>query len=125
MNNTAKILVIDDDPDISNMLKLMLEFKGYIVTTLDNGKKIPDALASDSYQLIILDILLEGQNGDELCRELKKSEQFSSIPVLMFSAMPDGNRIARNAGADDFIEKPFEMDHILEKIRSLTGIHVE
>jgi DNA-binding response OmpR family regulator len=125
MSNKMKILIVDDDPDISNMLQLMLEFKGYTVTLLNEGKNIIDTLASGSYRLIILDILLTGPNGDELCRQIKKDDRFSSIPVLMFSAMPDGKQIAMGAGADDFIEKPFEMEHILEKVRSLTEIAAE
>lgn len=121
MNSNINILVIDDDPDIGSMMKMMLEFKGYAVTLVSRVDKIPELLSAGSYQLLILDMLIAGENGNDLCRTLKGDERFSAIPILMFSAMPNGGEAALESGANDFIAKPFDMYAMLGKISALTG----
>lgn len=120
MNNNINIIVVDDDPDIGSMMKMMLEFKGYAVTLVSRVDKIPELLSAGSYQLLILDMLIAGENGNDLCRSLKSDERFSAIPILMFSAMPNGGEAALESGANDFIAKPFDMYAMLEKVSALT-----
>jgi DNA-binding response OmpR family regulator len=116
MNNGLNILVVDDDQDIADMLKMMLQFKGYNVTVVNRADNINPTLTANSFQLIILDMLIGSDSGLDVCRALKADERFAPIPILMFSAMPDGGKLAVAAGADDFIAKPFTMHVILEKI---------
>jgi DNA-binding response OmpR family regulator len=116
MDPNAKILVVDDDPDISMMLKLMLEFKGYSVRTADRKEEIYRVLESDTIGLIIMDMLLSGVNGTDICTELKQNRDISHIPVMMISAHPNAQEICKQAGANDFISKPFDMQDILSKI---------
>ncbi|HOZ77289.1 MAG TPA: response regulator [Ferruginibacter sp.] len=119
MNAKENIVILDDDEDIGQMLKMMLEFKNYNVTLINRVDKIIPALKSQQYQLLILDMLIAGDNGCDLCRALKKNEALSPLPVLMFSALPDGKNKAMDAGADDFIAKPFDMESMLSKVTIL------
>lgn len=114
-----KILVIDDDPDISMMLRLMLEYKGYTVNTTDRPEETQSFLRDNPVDLIIMDMLLSGTNGTDICTTLKQDKATRSIPVMMISAHPNAKEICLNAGADDFISKPFDMQDILTKISRL------
>jgi len=73
MNRNTKILVLDDDPDIGTMIKMMLEYKGYTVTVSDRAIQAKEALRSNNIDLIIMDMLLSGVNGTDLCTDLKKN----------------------------------------------------
>jgi DNA-binding response OmpR family regulator len=118
-NKEALILVVDDDPDISMMLKMMLEYKGYKVITAERADEIFQAITSHSFNLIIMDMLLSGINGTDICLQLKGKEDTSAIPVMMISAHPNAKDLCLQAGANDFIAKPFDMDDILSTIGRL------
>ena len=116
MQNDLLILVIDDDPDICTMIKMVLEYHGYSATDADGEEKTKKILLSEPVDLIIMDMLLSGLDGTDMCRHLKQDEKTSSIPILMFSAHPNAKEICLKAGADDFISKPFEMNDLMDKI---------
>jgi two-component system alkaline phosphatase synthesis response regulator PhoP len=115
------ILVVDDDPDISMMLRLMLEYKGYTVKTADRQEDIYRVLDSHSIDLIIMDMLLSGVNGTDICQSLKQNKEYGRVPLMMISAHPNAKDICQEAGADDFISKPFDMQDILSKIELHTS----
>jgi DNA-binding response OmpR family regulator len=119
MNKKEKILVLDDDPDIGTMIKMMLEYKGYSVTVSDRAEQANEILRTDEVDLIIMDMLLSGVNGTDLCSELKKDSSLAHTPVIMISAHPNAKEICLQAGADEFISKPFDMQDILSKIDHL------
>ena len=119
MNNEQHILVIDDDDDIGLMLKMLLEFKGYRVTVLTRADKIMSVLEKSTFDLLILDMLIAGENGCDVCRMLKADPAFSHLPILLFSALPAARALAMEAGADNFIAKPFEMKAMHEKLVSM------
>ncbi|TMI82623.1 MAG: response regulator [Bacteroidetes bacterium] len=119
MNKNARILVLDDDPDIGTMIKMMLEYKGYGVIVSDRADLAQQALNTGGVDLIIMDMLLSGVNGTDLCIDLKKNPSTSHIPVIMISAHPNAKEICLQAGADEFISKPFDMNDILSKIERL------
>ena len=119
MNKIARILVLDDDPDIGTMIKMMLEYKGYMVTVSDRADMAQQALNKGGVDLIIMDMLLSGVNGTDLCVDLKKNPSTYRIPVIMISAHPNAKEICLEAGADEFISKPFDMNDILSKIDGL------
>ena len=119
MKNNLNIIILDDDEDIGNVLKMMLEYKGYHVTLFDRIDKVSNAVSRNQFQLLILDMLIAGENGCDLCRELKSNSELASLPVLMFSALPEGKKLAKEAGADDFIFKPFQMNDMLEKVNEM------
>ncbi len=112
-NGTKKVLVVDDDPSILFFMEAMLEDAGYRVVTMEKGDGVEPLLADNPPQLIILDMLLSGQDGRDITRKLKQSEQTRHIPIIMVSAHPGAEKTVRAAGADDFLPKPFEMDDLL------------
>jgi DNA-binding response OmpR family regulator len=119
MSKNARILVLDDDPDIGTMIKMMLEYKGYAVIVSDRADMAQQALNNGGVDLIIMDMLLSGVNGTDLCVDLKKNPATARIPVIMISAHPNAKEICLEAGADEFISKPFDMSDILSKIDGL------
>lgn len=118
-NQSSLILVVDDDPDISMMLKMMLEYKGYKVVTAERADEIFQAISTNSFNLIIMDMLLSGINGTDICVQLKEKENTRSIPVMMISAHPNAKELCMQAGANDFMAKPFDMDDILNTVGRL------
>lgn len=119
MKKIANILVVDDDPDIGSMLKMMLEYKGYAVTLLSNAAKTEQQLRNQLADLVILDMLIAGTNGTDVCRTIKSNPLSARVPVLMISALPDARKTCIDAGANDFISKPFEMQDLLAKVSNL------
>lgn len=111
-----KVLVVDDEADILEFLKVILEDEGYTVVTTDKDdylEKLQDDTLPD---LILLDLLLSGKDGREIVKYLKSNEKTHHIPVIMFSAHPSAREITKQAGADDFVAKPFEIDLFLKKV---------
>jgi DNA-binding response OmpR family regulator len=117
MQDKFKILVVDDDPDIGTMIKMMLEYKGYAVTVTDRGDNAENLLQSNGYDLMIMDMLLSGINGIDVCSRIKKNEATADVPIMMISAHPNAKEICLQAGADEFISKPFDMEDMFSKIR--------
>jgi CheY-like chemotaxis protein len=110
------ILIADDDEGILDATSAILEFEGYAVkSTLDGASvlrwegQLPD--------LLLLDIWMSGTDGTDVCRQLKNSEATRNLPVIMISASRDIERYALEAGADDFLAKPYEMKELLEKVK--------
>lgn len=115
-----KILIADDDPSIRDIFNIILAKAGYDIEIKDDANeifknkfRIPD--------LFLIDRLLSGIDGLDVCRYLKSNERTSNIPVVMVSASPDIGVLAVKAGADDFVEKPFELSYLLKVIeRNIT-----
>ncbi len=110
------ILIIDDDKDIGQMLKMILEQKGFNVIFQENPEQVKQIIKTNAIDVVILDMLLSGVNGTEVCIGLKKDPLVKNTPVIMISAHPDARKICMNAGADDFLSKPFELQEMLLKI---------
>ena len=111
-----RLLVVDDEQDILEFLKVILEEEGYTVDTRDKHEYLEKLNNDILPDLIILDMLLSGKDGREIVTYLKMQENTKHIPVIMFSAHPNAQAMTRNAGADDFVAKPFEIDLLLNKI---------
>lgn len=110
-----KILVADDDPAICEGISMILEDAGYSVATTTNGRTIIEA--KDNFpDIILLDIWMSGMDGRGICKQLKQQKETKHIPIIMISANKDTEKFAKEAGADDFISKPFQMDDLLEKV---------
>jgi CheY-like chemotaxis protein len=116
-----KIIVADDDPDILDILKMILEVVGgYEVITTTNGESVY-GLLEETPDLILLDLWMSGQNGSEICKNLKADKSTRNLPLILFSASKNIKEISYTAGADDFIAKPFQMEDLLEKVERLTA----
>ena len=118
MKEKALILVLDDDPDICTMIKMVLDYYGYDAMDAENEENARKIISSNHVDLLIMDMLLSGVDGTDICRQLKQDKETSSIPILMFSAHPTAKETCLAAGADDFISKPFEMNDMMDKISS-------
>jgi len=114
-----KILVVDDDAAVLEMVQLALEGAGYRVQTSLNGACFQQ-MHSDLPDLILLDILLSGEDGRELCRQLKDDEKTRHIPVILFSAHFSRGDNTQRSGADACLPKPF---HLVE-LRDLVKRHL-
>jgi len=112
----AKILLIDDDPDIRTVMGMVLKREGYEVETASRREEALAKIAAEKPSLILLDVLLSGSDGRELCRQLKADDDTRHIPVIMFSGHPGAALQFESYGADDFITKPFHTETLLEKL---------
>lgn len=119
MNKEFSILVLDDDPDLGTIIKLMLVYEGYTVSLSEKSEEITEILRNKTIDLIIMDMLLSGANGKDLCSALKQDDNTQHIPIMMISAHPNAKEICLAAGADDFISKPFDMDDLLSRVNLL------
>lgn len=114
-----KILIIEDEDSLVGALKRGLIAQGYSVETSSNGKAGYFLASENSYDLILLDILLPDMNGFEICEELRK--RGISTPILMLTAQSDDLDVAEglDLGADDYLVKPFAFVILMSRIRSL------
>lgn len=116
-----RILIVEDEPSISNFLKEGLEEEGFAVDTADNGKTgLQMALDNlEEYDTIILDWMLPGLSGIEICRSIRKENQ--AVPVIFLTARDttDDAVFGLEAGANDYIRKPFAFEELLARIRVL------
>ncbi len=107
-----KILVVDDDESIVEVVQLILEGEGYRVQTNMDGNLQP-LLKAMQPDLILLDMLLSGVDGRDICKQLKSNPQTAHIPVIMLSAHSETDKAANVSGADDFLEKPFDVEALI------------
>ncbi len=117
-NNKIHILVVDDDNRIRDLLKEYLNENGYVVSTSENSENAKIKLTHFKFDLIVLDVMMPGQDGYDLTKEIKKNKK---IPIILLTAKGEvENRIkGLELGADDYISKPFEPKELLLRIRNI------
>jgi DNA-binding response OmpR family regulator len=110
------ILVVEDDQKIARVIELQLKYSGYDVEVVHDGKKAEVLIEANSYALILLDVMLPGLNGFELCRRMR---EVSNVPIIMVTAKDDvtDKVIGLDFGANDYITKPFDMEELRARIR--------
>jgi DNA-binding response OmpR family regulator len=117
------ILAVDDDPAVLPLMEQILQSRKYRVVTARNGREALAKVRETMPDLVVLDGMLPEVHGFEICRQLKTSERFRHIPVIMVSAIHTGWRFAADVkekyGADDYLEKPFEAAELLRRVESL------
>ncbi len=113
-----KILVVDDDLNICELLKLYLENDGYTVITANDGKAAVDAFEAKSPDLVLLDIMLPKIDGWQVCREIRKT---SSAPIIMLTAKGEtfDKVLGLELGADDYVTKPFEAKEVMARVKAV------
>lgn len=118
---SKKILIIDDDVAILEVMKIILEDKGYHVITTPTGDNIEEKVQDLSPNIILLDFWLAGIDGHYIAKQLKSKVSTKHIPVIMVSANHDPKKIAIEVGADDFLEKPFDIDDLVNIVEKHTS----
>jgi DNA-binding response OmpR family regulator len=108
-----RILIVDDDIAILESLKLLLEDAGYLVEACCDGGFISKKFNGSKPDLILLDYLLPGENGADIAKRLKDKDETKNIPVIIISASYNIKDQIFNSGADDFIPKPYDINHLL------------
>ncbi len=116
-----RIFIADDDADILEVTKLILEMAGYNVTTCRSIHQIEDKLQKESYDFILLDIWMSGVDGRDVCKSIKSNSNIDSVPIVLFSANKEMKLSAFSAGANDFLEKPFDRSTLLSLIMKYTN----
>lgn len=117
--NAAHILLVEDEPNIASGLIYNLEAEGYRVTHVDRGEAALEKLWQEAFGLVVLDIMLPGIDGIEVCRQIRKQDP--KLPILMLTARSeDKDRIeGLETGADDYLTKPFNLDEFLLRIKGI------
>jgi two-component system phosphate regulon response regulator OmpR len=117
-NNKNHILIVDDDDRIRNLLKDYLSENNYIVSTAENANQAKEKLQYIKFEIIILDVMMPGQDGYELTKEIKEKNK---VPIILLTAKGEvENRIkGLELGADDYIGKPFEPKELLLRIKNI------
>ena len=110
------VLVMDDDQDLCMLMETILKFNDYKVRSCTNPRVFETVLSTLEPDMIIMDMLLAGKDGRDICRQLKADEATQAIKVMMVSAHPDADKSCREAGADDFLIKPFDIDDFTAKV---------
>jgi DNA-binding response OmpR family regulator len=112
-----RILVVEDDPDTAAFLKALLEREKYEVTVAKDGGQAHSMFVMKKPDLVILDLILPGESGFEVCERLKTLER--SLPILVLTAidMDDARDLARRVGVDTYMTKPFDPDELMQQIK--------
>jgi len=118
-------MIIEDDPDICEILKYNLQQEGFDIVIFYDGKKGLDALLKDPPDLVLLDLMLPGRNGLEIARIIRKGEHTFNIPIIMITARSEEMDILQGLeqGADDYITKPFRPKEVIARVKALLRRH--
>ena len=124
MSTPARILVVDDTPRNVKLLADLLSAKGYAVVTAESGPEALKAVDAEQPDLVLLDVVMPGMSGYEVCRKIRENPATGILPVIMVTALdPSEERInGLEAGADDFLTKPINQAELLARVRSLVRI---
>jgi DNA-binding response OmpR family regulator len=125
MVNTKRILVVDNDPNILDVMEEVLGYEGFEVKTYTNTDNIFTCIDTFHPNLMLIDYILDGINGGELCAQIKKNPQTSSLPVIIMSAYSKVLLSLGNYGCDDFIAKPFDLDDFVNRISTCITVPVK
>lgn len=114
----ARVLVVDDDPRMLSMMRRVLEVDGYTVVVAGDGDAALDTVRSEPVDLLILDVMLPGRDGFEVCRTVRRE---SGVPILMLTARDEATDkvTGLDCGADDYVVKPFNPDELMARVRAL------
>jgi two-component system OmpR family response regulator len=118
-----KILIVDDDRQVTFFLEKLLQIEGYQPTALSDSTLTMETAKAVKPDLFILDLMMPEPNGFELCRLLRADPDFANTPIVIITAMDDSDSkaIAFVAGANDFITKPFRPDELANRMKELLG----
>ncbi len=122
--NKYHILVVDDDDKIRSLIKQFLSEKGFIISSAENAEKAKEKIEIFNFNLIILDVMMPGQNGYDLTKELKQTK---NIPIILLTAKGEvESRIhGLELGADDYLGKPFDPKELLLRVKNIIKMNID
>ena len=122
-SDLPKVLVVDDNEDNAHIIRDYLESRGYPISVAYNGDEAMALFEKEKPSLVLLDVMMPGRDGWQVCREIKASPNGKSVRVVMVTALQDwmDKRQALETGADDFVEKPFELAKLGEVVERNTA----
>lgn len=119
MTEKNKILVVDDDAVIGEMLKDVLEFKGYEVIVSGEPNETEKNIIENNIDLVILDKLISGVDGTDVCTKVKNNENTAKVKIMMMTALHNAGSACIEAGADAFMTKPFDMEILYKNVEAV------
>lgn len=122
MCDTHKILIVDDDREIRDLLVGRLQTYGFAAVAVESGEDMFSELANGGYELVVLDIMLRGEDGLSLCRQLRSAEtEYRRIPIIFLSALNETTDriVGLELGGDDYLPKPFETRELVARIKAI------
>jgi phosphate regulon transcriptional regulator PhoB len=116
-----KILVVDDEPDIVELVSYNLGKEGFIVSSAPDGEKALGMIRHNRYDLVVLDLMLPGIQGADLCRTLRANPETERLPIIMLTAKAEESDrvLGLEIGADDYISKPFSVKELVARVRAV------
>lgn len=116
-DDAARVLVVDDDAALAEMVQIVLQREGYLTYWCDNGADAVDSCTGFRPDLILLDLMLPGRNGIEVCRDIRRT---SGVPIIMLTARSETADVVSGleSGADDYVSKPFKTKELVARIRA-------
>ncbi|MEH3077424.1 response regulator [Quadrisphaera setariae] len=117
------VLVADDDLDIRELVAFKLTQAGYEVRSAPDGAAALDAARAGGVDIVVLDLMMPGLSGLDVCAELRRSEQTAELPVIMLTARAQDQDVASGfaAGADDYVVKPFSPRELVSRVQAVLG----
>jgi len=118
---SKRILIVEDEQDLVRLLKYNLDKEGFRVNAISDGSLVMAEMRREEPDLLVLDLMLPGMDGLEICRQVRRHDRYSSIPILMLTARSDeaDRVVGLEIGADDYVTKPFSMRELIARVRAL------
>ena len=118
---SKRILIVEDEQDLVRLLKYNLDKEGFRVNAVSDGSLVLAEMRREEPDLLVLDLMLPGMDGLEICRQVRRHDRYSSIPILMLTARSDeaDRVVGLEIGADDYVTKPFSMRELIARVRAL------
>ena len=118
-----KILIVDDDTGLTQLLQLVFESRGFWVTTAYDGEQALQSLEKELPEVIVLDLMMPGVGGLEVCKQVREDPRTAHIPIIVLSAMPNesAHQDAMDAGATEYLIKPIRPSDLIKRIREVTA----